>query len=64
MSISRLKRGARIDNPVDEFQGLSTDTKPTYAPNGSSFFEMDTFKIYFFDKDSGTWITKGANAND
>ena len=44
-----------------EFYGLSTDSKPVDEgiPNGSSFFEMDTFKVYFFNKTTKTWITEG-----
>lgn len=42
-----------------EFYGLSTDNKPVDEgiPNGSSFFEMDTFNVYFFNSTTKTWIT-------
>lgn len=42
--------------------GLSTDTKPTVTfdgkkiANGSSFFEMDTQEVMFYDADSDAWI--------
>ena len=40
-----------------EYRGLSTDTKPVeYVPNGSVFFEMDTSKVFMFDKDRGEWL--------
>ena len=44
-----------------DFEGLSTDTKPTIADypnmrNGSSFLEMDTKKIYFYDADNAQWV--------
>lgn len=44
-----------------DFNGLSSDTKPTIADypdmvNGSSFFEMDTKKIYFYDANGDTWV--------
>lgn len=45
-----------------EYTGLSTDEKPLNGGggypviNGSSFFEMDTGELYWFDEDSGTWI--------
>lgn len=45
-----------------EFKGLSTDTKPTLEyegleiKNGSSFFEMDTQDVYFYDGGSNTWL--------
>lgn len=44
------------------FFGLSTDTKPTenYGSlkivNASTFFEMDTQNVYFYDGDSDTWL--------
>ena len=38
---------------------LSSDIKPVNEgiPNGSSFFEMDTFNVYFFNKATKTWVT-------
>lgn len=44
-----------------DFEGLSTDQKPTLEEfadmgNGSSFLEMDTKKIYFYDADNNQWI--------
>lgn len=49
-----------------KFRGLSTDTKPTIEDypemsNGSSFFEIDTFDIYFYDKENGDWLTGSIN---
>lgn len=39
------------------YRGLSTDAKPTLDVfNGSSFYEMDTSKIYMFDATDGQWI--------
>lgn len=44
------------------FKGLSTDTKPTVTfegleiTNGSSFFEMDTQQVFFYDGDSEDWL--------
>jgi len=44
------------------FKGLSTDTKPTiehagYAiANGSSFFNIDTQELNFYDKDTEDWV--------
>lgn len=42
------------------FRGLSTDQKPTEwngepIGNGSSFFEIDTQEVKFFDATSSTW---------
>ena len=44
-----------------DFIGLSTDEKPTPATsnkvvNGSTFFEADTSKLYFWTKDN--WYNK------
>jgi len=37
--------------------GLSTDEKPTSnIPNASSFYEMDTKKIFFFDAENKVWL--------
>lgn len=44
-----------------EFDGLSTDSKPTKTDypdmgNGSSFMEMDTKKLYFYDAKNDVWV--------
>lgn len=44
------------------FKGLSTDTKPTVKYddlpiiNGSTFFEIDTQEVYFYDGDTDDWL--------
>jgi len=46
-----------------ELRGLSTDEKPTvydeeidsYIDNGSTFIEIDTGKIYFYDLENNQW---------
>ena len=45
-----------------ELYGLTTDTKPIAGvngvknvPNGSSFVEMDSSKLYFYDSDNKMW---------
>lgn len=44
------------------FKGKSTDTKPKgywYTEkivNGSSFFEMDTQQVFFYDGDIEDWL--------
>lgn len=43
-----------------ELRGLSTDTKPTEInnktiDNGSTFIEIDTGKIYFYDLENTEW---------
>ena len=56
-------KGIQIVNgyvePPKEYRGLSTDSKPA-AANGSTFLEMDTGKIYFYNADGSTWIEWGA----
>lgn len=42
---------------IQQYEGLSTDTKPTTGiPNGARFFEMDTAKTFMFDADSSSWL--------
>lgn len=43
-----------------DLRGLSTDTKPTEIDgkelaNGSSFIEIDTQNIFFFDAENEQW---------
>lgn len=44
------------------FKGLSTDTKPTVKYddlkiiNGSTFFEMDTQQVFFYDGATDSWL--------
>lgn len=49
------------DKNLYDFMGLSTDEKPTLEDhpemtNGSSFFEMNTKKIYFWDAENEQWV--------
>lgn len=46
------------------FYGLSTDTKPTDVANGSTFYEIDTDKQYWFDFAGQTWIDPTSPAPD
>lgn len=40
-----------------DYFGKSTDTKPTEGVNNAEcFYEMDTKKIFMFDKDTTTWL--------
>jgi|P827metagenome_2_1110787.scaffolds.fasta_scaffold02940_13 hypothetical protein len=45
-----------------EFNGLSGDTKPTVTfegakiANGSTFMEMDTKTLYFYDAENNAWV--------
>jgi len=38
---------------IQRFQGLSTDTKPTAPPEGSTFHAVDTGEQYIYY--DGTW---------
>ena len=39
-----------------EFAGRSIDTKPTNVENGASYIELDTGRIYRYDKENKRWI--------
>ena len=47
---------------IFELRGLSDDEKPTVKigneeiGNGSVFIEMDTAKLYFYDKTTDDWV--------
>ena len=43
------------------FKGMSTDDKPTIEEypnmrNGSTFMEMDTKTLYFYDAENDDWV--------
>ena len=43
------------------FEGLSTDVKPLIADypdmkNGSTFLEMDSTKLWFYDQEHDAWV--------
>ena len=40
-----------------EYYGLSTDTKPSEVPNGSTFLEMNTGNVYIYDAANGAWLS-------
>lgn len=50
------------DGFILDFNGLSTDTKPTGTyegmtiKNGSSFFEMDNKRVVFYDQATNDWV--------
>ena len=51
------KIGGQFVTKCAEFKGLSTDTKPNSdIPNGSTFYEMNTGKIFMFDEENKLWI--------
>lgn len=59
---ARVKKGRYFTSEEKgiEFRGLSGDNKPTNIdgeeiPNGSTFIEMNTGKLYMYDLDNETW---------
>lgn len=47
-----------------EASGLSTDTKPTAGiATGSSFLEVDTSDVYFYDEYGAEWNKAGGASN-
>ena len=52
-----LYRPAGYDNPrASEFTGRSIDTKPSNVENGASYIELDTGRVYRYDKENNRWI--------
>lgn len=48
---------------IYKYCGLSSDEKPTNAPNASSFYEMDTGNLYMIsvpENDNPQWIKQPA----
>lgn len=39
-----------------DMYGLSTDEKPIDVGNASTFYEMDTKKLYMFDAQNKVWL--------
>lgn len=45
-----------------EFTGLSSDPKPSGAYlTGSTFLEIDTSNVYFYDEESEAWLKAGVD---
>lgn len=65
-----LYRPSGYDSPrASSFAGLSVDDKPLDAENGSSFKEIDTGRVFRYDKENNLWIeqkstTGGAGATE
>lgn len=55
--VTITRTGGQIEDRGAELKGLSTDEKPIEdIPNGSSFYEMDTKKVFMFDEQNSRWI--------
>lgn len=39
-----------------DMYGLSTDAKPKNVSNASTFYEMDTKKLFMFDAQNRVWL--------
>ena len=65
-----LYRPSGYDSPrASSFAGRSVDDKPLDAENGSSFKEIDTGRVFRYDKENNLWIeqkstTGGAGATE
>lgn len=65
-----LYRPSGYDSPrASSFAGRSVDDKPLDAENGSSFKEIDTGRMFRYDKENNLWIeqkstTGGAGATE
>jgi hypothetical protein len=47
---------------ADKFMGLSTDTKPPHARDGSTFYETDTGAMFMTANGGLTWFEKEVNS--
>lgn len=60
--VTLQKMGGEYNRNVLELVGKSGDLKPTdtidgmIITNGSTFYELNTKKVYMFDYDTKTWI--------
>ena len=53
----RVIDGQTVQTRLIEARGKSTDTKPTERiENGSTFIEVDTGTMYFYDGETGEWL--------
>jgi hypothetical protein len=58
INVNRARLGPDGETVVEEYRGLSGDTKPTLLRNrnGSVFYEMDTRKVYMYDGENQIWL--------
>lgn len=51
------KVGGQNNTKATELYGLAKDVKPIKEiPNASTFYEMDTKKIFLFDEENKRWL--------
>ena len=55
--VTITRTGGQTEDRGAELKCLSTDEKPIKdIPNGSSFYEMDTKKVFMFDEQNIRWL--------
>jgi hypothetical protein len=52
--IAEIQKPVKVDGSTMEYYGKSTDAKPTPDKVGSTFFEIDTVKVYMWD--GADWV--------
>ena len=57
INVDRRRLGGQ-DTFIEEYRGISTDTKPILLANrnGSVFYEMDTKKAWLWDGENLKWL--------
>jgi len=58
INVNRARLGPSGETVIEEYRGLSADTKPALQANrnGSVFYEMDTKNVYMYDGENQTWL--------
>jgi hypothetical protein len=58
INVNRARLGPSGETVIEEYRGLSTDTKPTLRAdrNGSVFYEMDTKRVWMYDGENQAWL--------
>ena len=55
--VTITRTGGQTEDRGAELKGLSSDKMPIKEnPNGSSFYEMDTKKVFMFDEQNSKWL--------
>lgn len=59
-----LYRPKGYDSPrASSYTGRSIDAKPIHVENGAVFKEIDTGRVYRYDKENNLWIEGKLNGN-
>lgn len=54
--ITLLRPSNYSSSRASEYTGRSIDTKPIHVENGSSFEEVDTGRVYYYDAENNQWL--------